>query len=248
MSCCTRSIPGHARTPSSSCWTPASSTKAATSTCWWSTRRSRPKTSRSASPSTNRGPEPAVASPAADRLVSQHLVMEAATHRVRTLRRDGDAVRLDGIQYGCSLAARRRAPGVVVHGKRDQPGAPLRACRTARPTSRTRFTAMWSTATPEAVNPGRPAPRPPLATGSNWQPANRRVINLRLSRSIRSPDALRRELSTMSFAPHRAKQDEFYATIIPADLLGRCTQRHAPGVRGLALVQAVLPLRGARLD
>ena len=53
--------------------------------------------------------------------------------------------------------------------------------------------------------------------------------------------------STRSSRTRIAEADEFYATVTPADLSPDATQCDAAGLRRTAVVEAVLPLRGARL-
>ncbi len=175
MSCWSAKSRHAARTTrNSSCSTPASSTRAATSTCSSSTPRSRPKTSPSASPRPIADPS-RLPSPAADRLVSQHLGLDSM-HAVPSgiAAATAAAVRLDGIRVRRALAVRRRAPGVVVHGKRNQPGAALR-CRQPHSLRQRCVPRHVVDGDPDASIPNRPAPRPRHVTGSNWPPASRSV-------------------------------------------------------------------------
>ena len=109
----------------------------------------------------------------------------------------------------------------------------------------------------DAVVDGRPtrsirrgaARRPPPTTRSRCRPAAR--VELRLRLTDRAPSAWRRgalgERSTRSFAQRQAEADEFYATVDPRVARAGRRARDAAGARRHAVVEAVLPLRRARL-
>ena len=75
-------------------------------------------------------------------------------------------------------------------------------------------------------------------------PGARSRVRLRLRAEAEGAGrALRRRASTRSSRSAQAEADAFYAARLPRELSKEEQPRRAPGLRGAALVEAVLPLR-----
>ena len=91
------------------------------------------------------------------------------------------------------------------------------------------------------------APRPPRSIASKMPPGASATLRLRLT-DVESGDARIREAPSAqafedTFAARIAEADEFYAQRTSRRSCRRTAPRAAPGFRGPAVVQAVLPLR-----
>ena len=117
--------PRRATTSSTSCSTPACSTRTATGTSSSSTPRPSPRTSSIRITAVNRGPEPAVAARAAPALVPQHLVAMARSAPSPSWRprstRAATVVAAHHEQLGARYLYCDRAGRAAVHRQRDEP-------------------------------------------------------------------------------------------------------------------------------
>ena len=148
---------GRARSSSTSCSIPASSTRTATSTCSSSTRRQVPKTCSSASPSTTAGPRRRGC--ACCRRCGSATPGRGATDGPKPTLREGGAGRHPGLAPRARrvLPALRRRAGAALHREREQSSA-SGASPTRRRTSRTRSTPT-SSRDKRRGEPGETGPR-----------------------------------------------------------------------------------------
>ena len=96
----------------------------------------------------------------------------------------------------------------------------------------------------DAVNPAQEGTKAAADYDLLLAPGESRSIRLRLTdKQPATPHQAFGPEFDRIFEQRKREADEFYAEVIPQDLsLGR-QERHAPGIRGHALVEAVLPLR-----
>ena len=199
--------------------------------------------------STNRGPEAAPLRSAADALVPQHLVVGPRRRRSRALARSArsrraialDRARCSGRRWlYCEGPAR-----AAVHRERDQHRSGCSASRTGRRYVKdgiNDYVVHGDARRGESRADGHEG-RGALSARRS-APGETVAVRLRLTTAASTAAAaarstrLRRDLRRP-----QAEADEFYATVIPADAVGRRDERDAAGVRRAALVEAVLPLR-----
>ncbi len=243
-----------AASPSTSCSTPASSTTTATSTSSSSTRRPSPEDILFRITVVNRGRSAAPL----DLLPTVWFRNtwswgrdNGRTAAAPAPRRADRGRRLDrAARTACSDARTLTAEGspelLFTENETNSDAALRRDARTAA-TSRTASTTSSCTAGSTRSTRRDEAPRPRRTITLVVDPGETVVIRLRLSDVARPAARARRDFDRVFAGADPTRPTSSTPTIIPVALGRRRARRDAPGVRRAAVVEAVLPLRRARL-
>ena len=229
------------RSSSTSCSTPASSTTTATSTSIVEYAKAGPDDILVRITVHNRGPEAARLHAAADAVVPQHVVVEAAARRSRRCARPPVAIVASHPELGDYVLACDGDAGAAVHREREQRRRALAASRTRRRASRTPSTATSSAAMRRrqpgadrhegrgALRARRAGGRRVGASGCACSADATASRSARLRRDARRPASPRPTSSTRGSRRRRSTDDE--------------RRVHRQALAGHAVEQAVLPVR-----